>query len=68
MRETKGTTNLDELFREAEVWKVVFGGEHFKTIGVDYKMVKEASDLDKDEYVVFPSSQLHGDQIESSDK
>jgi type III restriction enzyme len=49
VRETKGTTNLDELFREAEVWKVVFGGKHFEAIGVDYKMVKEASDLDKDE-------------------
>jgi type III restriction enzyme len=68
VRETKGTTNLDELFREAEVWKVVFGGEHFKAIGVDYKMVKQASDLDKDEYVVFPSSQLHGDQTETSHK
>jgi type III restriction enzyme len=62
VRETKGTTNLDELFREAEVWKVVFGGEHFKAIGVDYKMVKQASDLDKDEYVVLPGPQWHGDR------
>jgi len=65
VRETKGTTNLDELFREAEVWKVVFGGEHFKAIGVDYKMVKQASDLDKDEYVVLPGPQWHGDRTES---
>ena len=62
VRETKGTTNLDELFREAEVWKVVFGGEHFKAIGVDYKMVKQASDLDKDEYVVLPGPQWHGER------
>jgi type III restriction enzyme len=60
VRETKGTTNLDELFREAEVWKVVFGGEHFKAIGVDYKMVKEASDLDKDEYLFLPGNAWHG--------
>lgn len=65
VRETKGTTNLDELFRESEVWKVVFGGEHFKAIGVDYKMVKEASDLDKDEYVILPGPQWHGDRNES---
>jgi type III restriction enzyme len=68
VRETKGTTNLDELFREAEVWKVVFGGEHFKAIGVDYKMVKKASDLDKDEYVVLPGPQWHGDRTESRDE
>ena len=60
VRETKGTTNLDELFRESEVWKVVFGGEHFKAIGIDYKMVKQASDLDKDEYLVLPGPEWHG--------
>jgi type III restriction enzyme len=60
VRETKGTTSLDELFREAEVWKVVFGGEHFKAIGVDYKMVKKASDLDKDEYLFLPGDDWHG--------
>ena len=49
VRETKGTANLDELFRESEVWKVVFGGKHFEAIGVDYKMVKDSDDLDKDE-------------------
>ncbi len=49
VRETKGTTNLDELFRESEVWKVVFGGKHFEAIGVDYRMVKTSDDLDKDE-------------------
>lgn len=67
VRETKGTTNLDELFRESEVWKVVFGSEHFKALGVDYKMVKQASDLDKDEYVVLPGPQWHGDRTESRD-
>ena len=60
VRETKGTTNLDELFRESEVWKVVFGGQHFKSIGVDYKMVKQASDLDKDAYLVLPGPEWHG--------
>ena len=67
VRETKGTTNLDELFREAEVWKVVFGGKHFEAIGVDYKMVKEASDLDKDEKLNLASSawEENLDQVES---
>lgn len=64
VRETKGTTNLDELFRESEVWKVVFGGEHFKSIDVNYKMVKEASDLDKDEYLVLPGIGWHGHRKE----
>jgi type III restriction enzyme len=62
VRETKGTTSLDELFRESEVWKVVFGSEHFKSIDVNYKMVKEASDLDKDEYLVLSSGDWHGER------
>lgn len=61
VRETKGTSNLDELFRESEVWKVVFGGEHFKSIDVNYKMVKDARDLDKDEYLILPGIGWHGD-------
>lgn len=49
VRETKGSTNLDELFRESEVWKVTFGRKHFDALNVDYKVVKESDDLDKDE-------------------
>ena len=61
VRETKGTTNLDELFRESEVWKVVFGGKHFDAIGVNYKMVKDSDDLDKDEILkIAPSAWEHG--------
>ena len=50
VRETKGSTNLDDLFRESEVWKVTFGRKHFDAIDVDYKVVKESKDLDKDEF------------------
>jgi type III restriction enzyme len=67
VRETKGTTNLDELFRESEVWKVVFGGKHFESIDVNYKMVKEASDLDKDEYLILPGVQWHGSKLETTE-
>jgi type III restriction enzyme len=49
VRETKGSANLDELFRESEVWKVTFGRKHFDAINVDYKVVKVSDDLDKDE-------------------
>jgi type III restriction enzyme len=66
VRETKGTANLDELFRESEVWKVVFGGKHFESIDVNYKMVKEASDLDKDEYLILPGVQWHGSKLETT--
>lgn len=48
VRETKGSSNLDDLFREHEVWKVTFGRKHFDAIDVDYKVVKEAVELDKD--------------------
>jgi type III restriction enzyme len=48
VRETKGSSNLDDLFREHEVWKVTFGRKHFEAINVDYKVVKEAIELDKD--------------------
>jgi type III restriction enzyme len=48
VRETKGSSNLDDLFREHEVWKVTFGRKHFEAIDVDYKVVKEAVELDKD--------------------
>ena len=45
VRETKSTTNLDELRRE-ESRKVVCGRRHFKeALGVDYWVVAHASDL-----------------------
>ncbi len=49
VRETKGSASLDDLFRESELWKVTFGKAHFDAINVDYKVVKDASDLDSDE-------------------
>jgi type III restriction enzyme len=48
VRETKGSSNLDDLFREHEVWKVSFGRRHFDAIGVDYKVVHRAKELDLD--------------------
>jgi len=48
VRETKGSSNLDDLFREHEVWKVTFGRKHFDAIGIDYRVVKRASELDDD--------------------
>lgn len=48
VRETKGSSNLDDLFREHEVWKVTFGRKHFDAINVDYKVVREAIELDMD--------------------
>ena len=48
VRETKGSSNLDDLFREHEVWKVTFGRRHFDAIGVDYKVVHRAKELDLD--------------------
>jgi type III restriction enzyme len=48
VRETKGSSNLDDLFREAEIWKVTFGRSHFDAIGVDYKVVHRVTDLDED--------------------
>lgn len=48
VRETKGSSNLDDLFREHEVWKVTFGRKHFDAIGIDYRVVKRASELDED--------------------
>jgi type III restriction enzyme len=53
VRETKGTTNLDELFRESEVWKVTFGRKHFEAINVDYKVIKNAKELDNDSIAVI---------------
>ena len=49
VRETKGSSNLDDLFREHEVWKVTFGRRHFDAIGVDYKVVHRAQELDDDQ-------------------
>ena len=56
VRETKGSTNLDELFRESEVWKVTFGRKHFEAIDVSYKVVKESSDLDMDDVPILEPS------------
>lgn len=53
IRETKGSSNLDELFRESEVWKVSFGRKHFDAINVDYKVVRDAKELDKDSIEVL---------------
>jgi type III restriction enzyme len=36
IRETKGTDDPEDLFREAEKWKVSFGSKHFEAISVDY--------------------------------
>lgn len=45
VRETKGTTNLDEL-RPDEKRKILCGEQHFKNaLGVDYKAVKDISEL-----------------------
>ena len=45
VRETKGTTNLDEL-RPDEARKIHCGEQHFKdALGVDYKVVKSAEEL-----------------------
>jgi type III restriction enzyme len=45
IRETKGSANLEDLFRESEKWKVTFGGKHFEAINVDYKQVKSADEI-----------------------
>jgi len=45
VRETKGTTNLDKLPFEMEKTKVLSGAEHFKELGVSYKVVKSADDV-----------------------
>ena len=45
VRETNGTTNLDEL-RPDEARKIRCGEKHFKdALGVDYKVVKSAEEL-----------------------
>jgi type III restriction enzyme len=48
VRETKGSANLDDLFREHEVWKVTFARQHFGAIDVDYRVVATIGDLDSD--------------------
>jgi type III restriction enzyme len=45
VRETKGTTNLDKLPFEMEKTKVLSGAAHFQELGVNYKVVKLASDV-----------------------
>jgi len=49
VRETKGSSNIVDLFREAEAWKVTFGKKHYDALGVDYKVVREAGELDVDD-------------------
>lgn len=44
VRETKGTTNLDEL-RPDEKRKVQCGAKHFEELGVSYKIVTSAAEL-----------------------
>ena len=48
VRETKGTSDMDDWFREAEAWKVKFGSKHYEALGVDYKVVQSANELDAD--------------------
>lgn len=43
IRETKGTDNPEDLFREAEKWKVSFGSKHFQAISVDYEVTSKWS-------------------------
>jgi len=53
IRETKGSSNIDDLFREAEAWKVTFGKKHYDAINVDYKVVRSADQLDDDDSPVL---------------
>ena len=53
IRETKGSSNIDDLFREAEAWKVTFGKKHYEAINVDYKVVRSADQLDDDDSPVL---------------
>jgi type III restriction enzyme len=43
VRETKGSSSIDDLFRETEQWKVTFGRAHYKSIKVDYDVVVTAA-------------------------
>ena len=45
VRETKGTTNLDNLPFEMEKTKVLSGYAHFQELGVNYKVVKCSADV-----------------------
>ena len=58
VRETKGSSNIDDLFREAEAWKVTFGKKHYDALGVDYKVVRKASELDTDDSPSFVETEL----------
>jgi len=58
VRETKGSSNIDDLFREAEAWKVTFGKKHYDAIDVCYKVVSKASDLDLDEPPSFLETEM----------
>jgi type III restriction enzyme len=58
IRETKGSPNIDDLFREAEAWKVTFGKKHYESIGVDYKVISHADQLDLDDPPSFVETEL----------
>lgn len=48
VRETKGTTVVENLRFEGERWKIEFGRRHFDAISVDYKITSNANQLDAD--------------------
>jgi type III restriction enzyme len=48
VRETKGTTVVENLRFEGERWKIEFGRRHFDAIAVDYKITSNANQLDAD--------------------
>jgi type III restriction enzyme len=62
VRETKGTTVISNLRFESEGWKIHFGREHFKAIQIDYKVNKEAYDLDLETPMTFD------DDLDSDDR
>ena len=64
VRETKGSSNIDDLFREAEAWKVTFGKKHYDALGVDYKVVREASELDTDDSPSLVETELESNLVD----
>lgn len=48
VRETKGTTVVENLRFEGERWKIEFGRRHFEAISVDYKIASNANQLEAD--------------------
>lgn len=41
VRESKGVDRIEDLFREAEGWKIKFGRAHFQALRVDYAFHKD---------------------------